>query len=115
MIYVDRGYVHQPDFTAFTLTLDSSWHELDLSDIVPPEAAGKLIHLKAKLSGLPPVHLFIFRTIGDGENNIELTIHSEDQPNTIDALTVCNAQRKIEYMGVADPTILDLTVRGWLI
>ncbi|KKN20896.1 hypothetical protein LCGC14_0931000 [marine sediment metagenome] len=37
-IYIDRGEAATADFTKGSLTIDNSWHDLDLSSIVPSNA-----------------------------------------------------------------------------
>lgn len=114
--YVDRGDPSSADFSAFGLTQNGQWHDLDLSSIIP--------------AGAIAAHLAL--QVSDGLVSQLLRIREKGNSNTYNclfALTVVanvytyaqgfvllDGDRKCEY-DASNTTwsTMNVTVRGWLI
>lgn len=62
MKYVARGDPAAYDFTQATLTIDSDWHSLNLSSIIP--ASAKLVHTACVISNTAGGKIIKFRKPG---------------------------------------------------
>lgn len=114
--YVDRGDPSADDFTTSNLTIDGSSHDLDLSSIVPVEAAGQLVHMRIRHADSAARNFIIYKK---GQSNLSngLWARSIAAGSHIDndGTVQCDENRVVRYIvgtsaGSSDPIA---TVRGW--
>jgi hypothetical protein len=118
--YVDRGDPSGYDFAVGSFTVDNAWHDLDLSSIVPAEAAGKRVFflvLAAKTGGSGSQAL-AFRTKG------QTNPYDQDGISIIDDTIVhrgsfwveCDSNREIQYLVTGSAwSSINFVVRGWMV
>ena len=114
--YIDRGDPAVADFSIGDLTLNNAFHELDLSSIVPSDAAGKRVHLRVTMSNSTIGKNVIFRELGNTntENAEHLAVEIANIYITRDWWVPMDAARKIEYVAESGGwTVFNVTVRGW--
>jgi len=102
-----------PDFTAGTLTLDNNWHDLDLSAIVP--AGRNFVLLRVFLSAVSTTTKSVFFRKNGNSNAVNVSSISAyaGQVAYADVIVPMDANRVIEYEGVASPYALEITIGGW--
>lgn len=112
--FIDRGDPDQPDYDVTELTKDATWHELDLSGIVPEGATAVtlsiLIHAAAVQNQL------YFRRAGNSEalNIAAITSTVVGLIQTNDFIVAVDENRKIEYnLTALNWNIIFITVKGW--
>lgn len=113
-LFVDRGDPAAADKTAATLTIDSAWHDWDLSSVVPDGAKWVLIRYSVLNTGAGweidlrkkgSVNLFnVARAVGVVNTAYMGDLHVPCDSNRVISYFVLNA-------GVY--TSLDLTIGGW--
>ena len=114
--YVSRGSLDVDDFSVGDFIKDSSWHELDLSNIVP--AGVTALHIAIGLvSTTAGAQMVIKNADYDGNLN---SLHTNSILSPIcswaDGLVTCNANRKVKYyLTTGNYTTIHFTVRGWWI
>lgn len=108
----DRGDPASADYTQATLTLDSSWNDLDLSGIVPTGA--KAVALRVVITAGTGKYILFRR---NGNSNI-INISQVTQGSLTSTLAAvgdlvvpCDANQVIEYYGTGGT--LEVTVKGW--
>jgi len=115
--YVDRGDPANYDFTKDNLVADGEIHELDLSTIVPEEAAGQLVHLRIVIRATTTNKWLIFTELGKqySNNSASFTTQGVNISNNLCGWVKLDENRKIQYQ--LDPTAtwtyVYITVRGW--
>jgi len=112
--YVDRGDFAGWDFTTNDFAKDWSWHEIDLSAIVPANAVAVVFTCNIETEVCSKQ--FQLRKSGStGVTNRSANITAAaGRANEHDMFCACSNDRKVEYR--ADPTVwtsLLLSVRGW--
>jgi len=113
--FTDRGDASAPDHTQATLTIDSAWHDWDLSGIVPAGATSVLI--RALVSNATAASAIWLRKNGQSNTVNSATLRATAPAQTVvaDLVVACDANRVIEYyvgnLGTYDD--IDLTVAGW--
>lgn len=119
MKYVDRGDPAVSDFAIGDLTLDSGWHSLDLSGIIPVAGASHMVHIVVEVVAPEALDHIHFRKNGNSNvRNISTT--SPQIPNgitrTTDMWVMCDAGRKVAYMGNSDMGFasVSIVIRGWI-
>ena len=114
-VFTDRGDASAPDHTQATLTIDSAWHDWDLSGIVPAGATSVLI--RALVSNATAASAIWLRKNGQSNTVNSATLRATAPAQTVvaDLVVACDANRVIEYyvgnLGTYDD--IDLTVAGW--
>jgi len=113
-VFVDRGDPAVYDYDKDDLTKDGTWHDLDLSGIVPEKA--KAVFIVGHLQGAGADWTIMFRKKGNVNEVVHggmetLRANVERHRSSIIAL---DDNRKIQYK-VDDQawTTLDLAVKGW--
>lgn len=113
--FVDRGDPASVDFDTDDFTKDSGWHDLDLSAIVPAGAKAVVFHVI--LVGEDATTIY-FRTKGNVNNFNMSTISAVFGFSAFRADMICplNTDRFLSYnAGSVVCTILDFTVKGWIL
>ena len=116
MRYVNRGDPVNFDKTFADFTLNWNWQDLDLSALIPIEAASHLVHLRVQLVASDSTSYIRFRTKGNVNiiNIAELNSPVAGEEIESDFEIECDINRKIQYYGsVPNITALNLTVLGW--
>jgi hypothetical protein len=112
--YHDRGDPTADDFNQTTLTFDSTWHDLDVSSIVPENAKAVLlvVLIKDNLVGTQ----FQVRKNGNtsGYNRSQIYTQVANNYMISDFIIACDNNRIIEYSGISGTDELTLTIKGWL-
>ena len=110
----DRGDPAAYDVTEATMTMDNAWHDLDLSAIVPADAAWIL--LRVSISDPNVARDLYFRK--DGNVNGITSVGSVVQVTNIavesEVLVACSAARVVEYKASAAIASIDIAVLGWI-
>lgn len=118
MKYHDRGDPVAPDFTTPDFTADGAWHTLDLSAIVPEEAADHLVLLRFKGKiAMDSGDIHIRKPGRVGVQNCFLNEYEGTEPtNKIASFwVIVDASRHIEYqISAGDWALFELVVRGWV-
>lgn len=114
MQYVDRGDPATVDFSVGDFITDESWHDLDLSAIVP--AGAPTVFMALEVEDGQAENYIKFRKKGNtnSENVQEIRTQVAGIRNTMTGLVSLDTDRKLEYMTTATTwTRINLTVRGW--
>lgn len=116
MKYVDRGDPAAPDFLVGAFTTDGLWHDIDLSAIVPPEAANHLVHIGVDaFTAVAGSSMRLAKTGNVNDWNSAGDAYTGVSPSyALDCWVMLDANRKIRYMfsNVAW-AFINLTIRGW--
>lgn len=116
--YVDRGDSSLYDYDATAFTKDSSWHDLDLSSILPIEAANQLIHIKIVANNTTAGANFKLKTKGNSNdvNEIRWVAPNTSSFPVSDGWVRCDANRTIQYwaQNIGTWSSLYMYVRGWM-
>jgi len=112
--FVNRGDPANPDWELGDFTLNSSWHTLDMSSIIPTNARGVLLRGDCLCQAVGwGVH---FKTKGNvnSPNMSAFAAQTADVGFQVDTVVIPNTNREIIYMGYANVfTQLEVTVGGW--
>lgn len=113
--FTDRGDPAGPDFTAFSLTQDGQWHDLDLSSIVAAGATLILLWVKLQNSSAGK-YCWLRQNGNENAGNISyMETQVADQSQGYDCQVFCDANRVIEYIFEADGwAVTDITIKGWV-
>ena len=115
-IFVDRGDPASSDFLLASFTTDWTWHDLDLSSIVPTGTVAVLVTLQIKDNAAGSSVLFRKNGNVNTKNRFYLMTQVANIDLFGDGVIFLDSNRKIEYMGTnktwAD---INLTIRGWWI
>ncbi len=112
-VFVDRGDPAISDWQMPFLDNDSSWHDLDVSGVVPAEASAILFGVK--LVGATVVDMIELRKSGnsnDKANNICANSVAL-LPAYEDLVVATSDNGEVEYKITLDTISVDLTVKGW--
>lgn len=112
--WVDRGDPATDDITLASLLADNSWHDLDLSAIVPVGA--KIIRLRLRTNpGTSSARLIYFRKNGNSNTySITGVEHETEWHYKMTVVDVfCDSDRKIEYLVSGSMYLLSIVVVGW--
>lgn len=113
--FVDRGDPSSADYTEGTLTFDGSYHDLDLSSLVPAGTTAILLRIQTVSSGTAGDYI-VFRENGNSNelNNDGYFAPVTSFPDLKTVIVSCDSNRVIEYeAGASDWTSLDLIVAGY--
>lgn len=110
-IFYDRGDPASPDWDETDLTADGSWHDLDLSAIIPPQV--RLVLLRINLAAT--VQSLTIREKGNSNTANAILIETGGGAgiHSNDCFVVPNASGVVEYMLSGEITSVDITVGGW--
>jgi len=114
--YVDRGNCYGYDWAASFWTIDSAWHDLDLSAICP--SGTKLVLLRVKIKSPAKGKYIGFKTKGNtyDYNIAQLSISVINEQFAADLWVVPDVNRVIQYyLSTSTWTNADVLVAGWLI
>lgn len=113
--WVDRGDPASSDYEAGDLTMDSAWHDLDLSSIVP--AGATMVALYVIIQDGATDSQVKFRKNGNSNVINRAQIRTQVVNGSIDGNMIvhCDQNRVIEYFINATLTICTIIVTGWYI
>lgn len=112
-VFVDRGDPAVADWTEATLTINSAWHDLDLSTIVPEGASTVLFNGYIRDDAVNS-YFFLRSKDNAGLYNISAIITQvANVPVQRDMVVKLTSDRKISYTGFTGTDFVSLTVRGW--
>lgn len=115
--YVDRGDPAAYDWQVGDFTIDTAWHDLDLSSIVPPSAAGCPVAISCHLDHAGVEKFMLLREKGrvNDYNVITMLTQAAGVRIRYVPVVVCDSECKIEYkiLNVAGWNNIDVLVRGW--
>ncbi len=111
--FVDRGDLAAHDWTQATLTIDSAYHDLDLSGIIP--LGTKLVLFRVRMSDDVTAQGFNLKTKGDVNeiNRVESNTQVANIYIADDKFVVPDANRKVEYKITTGVNNVYLNVGGW--
>lgn len=114
--YVGREDISDYDFTKAVLIQDSSYHDLDLSSIVPVGTTLVAIHYRVAHSNANEfMKLKKKGALTDYNAFIWVTLMATQEHRGL-ALVECDKNRKIEYhFSTPDWLIIYLTIYGWFV
>lgn len=112
--YADRGDPSDIDFSA--LTTDASWHDLDLSAIVPSGA--KAVILRVYIQDDAVGTYLAFRKKGNSNGKVILQVFTQATNAAIEAqgIVPCSTARVVQYTG-SNTAFSDIriVILGWFI
>jgi len=114
--FVDRGDPNAHDFTKINFVTDGTWHDLDLSAIVPAGAVA--VMLKLQINATAANKLVYFRKNGNVQpfNVSFLATQVPNIWNGDDLIVALDTDRKVEYLiHIATWGSINLTVSGWFV
>lgn len=112
--YFDRGDPADADFTLVDFTLDNTWHDLDLSAIVPADA--QAVNLKLNVRSAAAQTRYAFRKKGNVFEWNTLVIWSQvaNIRKGVISAVACDSNRIIQYKSIGGVTnVLIVVVSGW--
>lgn len=112
-VFIDRGDPEGFDFTQAVLTMDGTWHELDLSAIVPADAS--VILIGGFIRDGVVEKTVRFRKSGNA-NALNVSLMYTQVAGVFigqDFTIAASPNQKIEYLADAAIDIIALVVRGW--
>ena len=115
-LYVDRGDPAAMDFIVSDLTTDGSWHELDLSSIVP--AGAHAVNMRLAIADNLTNEVLNIREKSNTNNINLLTVKTQvaNLVNYTSGIVTCDNDRKIEYNASNTTwTYIGIVVGGWFI
>lgn len=113
-IYIYRGDPVEDDFNLAEFTRDDTWHELDLSAIVPEHA--KAIDLTLTIQNSDINGYILFRRGGQagGINTCGHYIPVINRPYRADLVIPIDSDRKIDYIISAGGwAFINFLIKGW--
>ena len=111
--FINRGDPSAADYSQATLTIDSAYHDLDLSSIVTAGATSILLQVGFRDGSVG--HDAIFR-MNDNSNAINISHLTNQVADTwiySDIIVPCDASRVIEYNLQTGMDFINVTVKGW--
>jgi len=110
----DRGDPAAFDVTQATMTMNNTWQNLDLSAVVPADAAWIL--LRVQISDPTVSDNLYFRKDGNANaiGTPGLVQQVANVINEAEILVPCSAARIIEYKANAVFTVINIVVLGWI-
>lgn len=115
--YIDRGDPAVSDYAIGDFTKDGTWHELDLSAIVPENA--QAINATIAIRADSVAASFMLRRPGNvnSEAVSRITTQVANGINIADLVYAVDADRKIDYQltpdFIATWNTIDFTIKGW--
>lgn len=112
-MFVDRGDPSSADWTQANLTMDSTWHELNLSAIVP--AGAKAVFLRISFQDASINQELSFRKNGStyAVNRALTRTMIANIAMYQDKIVACDVNRIIEYYANAGLDSVSITIAGW--
>lgn len=114
-VFVDRGDPSAADYNAASLTKNGSWHDLDLSSVVPAGATSVLLRVTVN-------HSLAEKSINFRKNGNTNSVNVAGVINPVagvsnvqDIVVAVDSNRVIEYNAVSNATwnTLDIVIAGW--
>ncbi len=116
MLIVDRGDPSVRDFIEVEFSKVPTWHELDLSGIVPVGAVGVFVRIECVGTTLAKTAQFKNLDNINNPSMVYIQIDTIDFLYERNVLIFCDSEAKIQYRLSGDFfTTLSLTVCGWII
>jgi len=115
-LYVDRGDAQTFDKDTSAFTIDGTWHDLDLSAIVP--AGAYVINISCYVRATAAAQVLTFRENGNTKGNNALTARTQVAAVSLQftGLVACNANRIIEYLASnVTVDLIRLNIIGWFL
>lgn len=113
---VDRGDPTDYDWIIGDFTIDSDWHDLDCSSIVPIGAMAILFKVEILDDEIGKAIHFRKKGNTDIYNESVTVTQVVNLPNIADVTVLCGSNSFVQYMcSVGLSTGLFVTVRGWII
>jgi len=114
--FYDRGDPAAADWVETDLTTDGSWHDLDLSSIVPEDTICVCLAVEIKYTATEFKLEFRKKGYTNNLTNSISRTQAVNVWNSNDCIVACDEDRFIQYRGsnVATPVIY-VTVKGWWI
>lgn len=115
-ILTDRGDPASVDVAVGSLTTDGSWHDLDLSSIVPAGASFVVLYVELKDDAASSSILFRKNGNSNAMNVGAITTQVANILTRGDIIVACDSNRVIEYLtsNLTFDTI-NITVKGWTV
>jgi len=113
-MFIDRGDASGHDWSLGDLTMDGSWHDLDLSSIVPQYANAVLLRIESNNAFVAT--LFQLRTKGNANaHNVARYLTAQGGIEDYTSLIVApDPDRVIEYFGSGVGwNSFDIIIGGW--
>lgn len=111
--YHDRGDPDDYDYTQATLTLDTNYHDLDLSSIIPEgtKAVSLIVYIKDAVAD----KYIGFRKNGNAHSNCSPTVYNQVANIYTHSSVIigCDSNRIIEYYANGGTDNIAITVNGW--
>lgn len=112
--FVNRGDPAAVDFTAGDFTIDSAWHVLDLSAIVPANTSAVLMRCRVKCNSAN--RWIYFRPVWNINfvNRSQCQVVSANDDYYYDIVVPTLGIAALHYLSnIADFPVIELTVKGW--
>lgn len=112
--YVDRGDPSDYDWATGDLTIDSAWHDLDLSSIVTDNDA-VLVHLRLSIKDAAVPKTIQVRKNGNANayNVGRFDCMVANIAFYGDVMVACDSSQVIEYFITTGMDAANITVKGW--
>jgi hypothetical protein len=113
--FVDRGDAAAWDWQAANLTMDGTWHDLDLSAIVP--TGTKAVIIIAWIRDNTVGNVIYFRKKGNANNyNASgITCQVANIYNFNGCIVAVDTTKKIQYLASAGTDVIRLLISGWFL
>lgn len=110
-----RGTVDNPDFTEGNLTIDGSYHELDLSSIIPVGSFAALITINVKCNAVGDSIALIHPGDSGNERSVFKTqVNVLNKYSSGYGIVFCDTSRIIKYKVSTGVTVLQIHICGWI-
>ena len=96
--FVDRGIIEDYDFDKTTLVQDSSYHDLDLSSIVPHGNIPVLIQFVCNHTSAPKYMKVRKKGATNDYQAFVYCVHTADLDMRGEFIVLCNKDSKLEYL-----------------
>lgn len=117
-VLVDRGDNAAADLGHATMTIDSAWHDWDMSSVVPAGAIAVELTCQAVHGTVGKVLSFRKNGNTNDKNVLEYKILVGGATHQWAGMVFCDANRVIEYYAVAGNggfSNIEINIRGWWI
>lgn len=112
--YIDRGIAFPADFVVGNFIKDATWHDMNLSSVVPEHAKAVALRLTIKASAINKYTGFRKKDTDVTYNMGQIRTQVADIPFEADLVVACDTNRFIQYkIAVATWAVLNVTVKGW--
>lgn len=112
---VDRGDPAQYDFTFVDFNKDGSWHDLDLSGIIPLNTKWIVFKCRIKASAMGNTLLFRKKGYTNVRTPVQFDVQAINNEIAATYLIPVSTDRMISYNCDVDYTVIDFVVCGWVL